>query len=116
MPVRGKRKTLKSDSLHFAEEGPAPSRIIRTARASEPYCCPSPHCTITCLKFGGIAEKMTFWSVNFGAGNREAKSLVLSCFVSLECTLGRAFSGACRSRPTLYRAEYHTPVGRVFRS
>jgi len=28
----------------------------------------------------------------------------------------RAFSGACRSRPTLYRAEYQPPVGRVIRS
>ena len=35
--------------------------------------------------------------------------LVLSCLVL-------AFSGACRSRPTLYRAEHHTPVGRVLRS
>jgi hypothetical protein len=44
----------------------------------------------------------------------------LSCLVSLECTLGglflaHAFAG-CRSRPTLYRAEHHTPMGRVFRS
>jgi len=42
--------------------------------------------------------------------------LVLSCLVSLECTLWEGFSGACRSRPTLYRAEHHTPVGRVLRS
>ena len=41
----------------------------------------------------------------------------LSCLVSLKCTLWEGFfCGACRSRPTLYRAEHHTPVGRVLRS
>ena len=45
---------------------------------------------------------------------------VLSCLVSLECTLGglflaHAIAGAY-SRPTLYRAEHHTPMGRVLRS
>ena len=39
----------------------------------------------------------------------------LSCFFRVH-PLGRAFSGACRSRPTLYRAEHHPPVGRVLRS
>ena len=47
-----------------------------------------------------------------------AWSLILSCLVLflLSAHSGRAFSGACRSRPTLYRAERHTPVGRVLRS
>jgi hypothetical protein len=40
--------------------------------------------------------------------------LVLSCFFRVHPW--RAFSGACRSRPTLYRAEHHTPLGRVIRS
>ena len=40
--------------------------------------------------------------------------LVLSCFFRVHPW--RAFSGACRSRPTLYRAEHHTPMGRVLRS
>ena len=41
-----------------------------------------------------------------------------SCLVLflLSARSGRAFSGACRSRPTLYRAEHHTPMGRVLRS
>jgi len=39
---------------------------------------------------------------------------VLSCFFRVHPR--RAFSGACRSRPTLYRAEHHTPMGRVLRS
>ena len=37
--------------------------------------------------------------------------LVLSCFFRVHPR--RAFSGACRSRPTLYRAEHYTPVGRA---
>jgi len=37
--------------------------------------------------------------------------LVLSCLVSLECTLKGGFSGACRSRPTLYRARASHPHG-----
>ena len=49
---------------------------------------------------------------------RQTTCLVLSCFFRLYCTApsGRAFSGACRSRPTLYRAEHHIPMGRVLRS
>ena len=43
--------------------------------------------------------------------------LVLSSrFFRVRAPSGRAFSGACRSRPTLYRAEHHTPTGRVLRS
>ena len=52
--------------------------------------------------------------------------LVLSCFrdeirhfhmlVFYGAPSERAFSGACRSRPTLYRAEHHSPMGRVLRS
>jgi len=49
-------------------------------------------------------------------GERCLSCLVLSCFFRVHCPSGRAFSGACRSRPTLYRAEHHTPVGRVLRS
>jgi len=47
-----------------------------------------------------------------------ASKASLSCLVLFlkSAPSGRAFSGACRSRPTLYRAEYHTPVGRVLRS
>ena len=42
----------------------------------------------------------------------------LSCLVLFlsSAPSGRAFFGACRSRPTLYRAEHHTPMGRVLRS
>jgi hypothetical protein len=42
--------------------------------------------------------------------------LVLSCLVLfLQRVPLEGFSGACRSRPTLYRAEHHTPMGRVLR-
>jgi hypothetical protein len=46
-------------------------------------------------------------------------SVMSSCTHSLsivEVGPELAFSGACRSRPTLYRAEHHTPMGRVLRS
>ena len=46
---------------------------------------------------------------------KKSYALFLVLFLS-SAPSGRAFSGACRSRPTLYRAEHHTPMGRVLRS
>jgi hypothetical protein len=41
--------------------------------------------------------------------------LLLSCLVAFECTLGEGFLTR-RKRPTVYHAEYHTPLGVVLRS
>lgn len=60
-------------------------------------------------------EKTIVPICNHSSSNfRFLSCLVLSCFFRVHPW--RAFSGACRSRPTLYRAEHHTPMGRVLRS
>ena len=47
---------------------------------------------------------------------KEERQNATLVFPMLSASSGKAFSGACRSRPTLYRALHHTPVGRVLRS
>ena len=63
---------------------------------------------------GFVVVGVLFCLLPFWVRCSSLSCLVLSCFFRVHPW--RAFSGACRSRPTLYRAEHHTPMGRVLRS